>query len=92
MPFLWIDQKQRPVLVCHICDTIKCYKAWGSLSCLSVSCLWETETVMIPVGSKANRSELHRYHSGCQGSYSRTSPWLLDSLANSRNTANTSSF
>src|SRR5215218_3239644 len=33
-----------------------------------------------------------RYHSGCQGTYSRTFSSLLDSLTNSRNTASTSSF
>ena len=32
------------------------------------------------------------YHSGRQGTYSRTSPTLLDSLARSRNTDRTSSF
>ncbi len=41
---------------------------------------------------KAFTSEAHRYHSGCQGTYSRTFPSLLDFLARSRNTANTSSF
>src|SRR5215203_7083950 len=32
------------------------------------------------------------YHSGCQGTYSRTSLSLLDSLTSARNTASTSSF
>ena len=32
------------------------------------------------------------YHSGCQGTYSRTALSLLDSLTRARNTASTSSF
>lgn len=43
-------------------------------------------------GWQADLPEANRYHSGCQGTYSRTSPSLLDCLARSRNTESTCSF
>src|ERR687894_1228226 len=44
------------------------------------------------VGWRADLPKARRYQSGCQGTYSWTSPLSLDCLAKSRNTESTSSF